>query len=303
VVRNKVSNAFFSLIYTFQLESHQVFDQISHLKSHSPELPVLAFGSPGYHHLLLRHQVDAVDPQFCQEIQPPIFRYLYFPYSDLNSYHEAENFLKTGFEAIQRKYSPLLPPTWPSKKQFSKVAAAVAHCLPFAHIALQFIQDPYFANPTTHLDQLLALIDGVDPTDDQPFIYVDALYTHILSSIPHGMWSATQQVLSALLCNTTFSCYSFSSPENISHFFGLDLDVVYASLDYCHLMVLFPPEDQVWYPMVLYHALFCQYLMDATRSKKFHVSTDYLLKALYNMWLDFKVQFPGIYGKLVYFYT
>jgi hypothetical protein len=252
--------------------------------------------------LLLRHQVDAVDPQFYPEIQPPVFRYLYVPYSDFNSYHEAEHFLRAGFEAIQRKYSPLLPPTWPSQEQFSKLAGAVAHHLPFAHIALQFIQDPYSANPITHLDQLLALIDGVDPTDDQPFIYVDALYTHILNSIPSDMWLATQQVLSALLYNTTFPCRSFSSLANISHFFGLDLDVVYASLDYCHLMVLIPPEDQCWNFIGFCHTSFCQYLMDVTRSKKFYVSTDYILRMLYDMWLDFKVQFHDIFGKLIYFY-
>jgi hypothetical protein len=252
--------------------------------------------------LLLRHQVDAVDPPFYSKIQPPIFRYLYFPYSDFNSYHEAEHFLKTGFEAIQRKFSPLLPPTWPSKEQFSKLAGAVAHYLPFAHVALQFIQDPYFANPITHLDQLLALIDGVDPTDDQPFIYVDALYMHILNSIPSDMWPATQQVLSALLYATTFSCHSFSFPAMISNFFGLDLDVVYGSLNYCHLMVLIPPEDRPWNLMGFCHTSFCQYLMDSRRSKKFYVSTDHLLRVLYDMWLDFKVQFPGIFGKLIYIY-
>jgi hypothetical protein len=278
-------------------------DQISHLKSHTPKLPVLVLGSPGNHHLLLRHQVDAVDAQSHPNILPPVFRYLYFPYSDFNSYHEAEHFLKTGFEAIQRKYSPLLPPSWPSKEQFSKLAGAVAHYLPFAHVALQFIQDPYSANPITHLDQLLALIDGVDPTDDQPFIYVDALYTHILNSIPSDMWPATQQVLSVLLFTTRFPSCSFGSPADISNFFGHDLDVVYCSLNYCHLMVLIPPEDWPLNPTGFCHTLFCQYLMDATRSKKFYVSTDYLLRMLYDMWLDFKVQFPGIYSKFIYFYV
>jgi hypothetical protein len=249
--------------------------------------------------LLLRHQVDAVDPWTHLHIRPPVFRYLYVLYSDFNSYHEAEHFLKTGFEAIQSNYSPLLPPSWPSKEQFSKLAGAVAHHLPFAHIALQFLQDPYSANPVTHLDQLLALIDEVDPTDDQPFIYVDALYTHILNSIPSNMWPATQQVLSALLYQTTVHCYSFGSPIDISKFSGLDLDVVYALLNCCHLLVFLDLDSDT---MTLCHASFCQYLMDATRSKKFYVSTDYLLRMLYDMWLDFKVQCPGIYGKLIYFY-
>jgi hypothetical protein len=243
-----------------------------------------------------------VDLQFYQHIPPPVFRCLCVPYSDFYSYHEAEHFLKTGFEAIQRKYGPLLPPSWPSKEQFAKLAGAVAHYLPFAHIALQFIQNPYFANPTTHLDELSALIDGVDPTDDQPFIYIDALYTHILNSIPSDMWPATQQVLSALLYTTTFPCQSFSWPAQVSDFFGLDLDVVYASLNYCHLMVLPHQNQQDVDSVDLCDAPFCHYLMDATRSKKFYVSTDSLLRVLYDMWLDFKVQFPGIYSKLIYFY-
>jgi hypothetical protein len=278
-----------------------VIDQISLLKLHSPELPVLAFGSPGNHHLLLRHQVDPVDLHFYPETQPRVFRYISFPYSDFNSYHEAEHFLKTGFEAIQRKYSPLLPPTWPSTEQFSKLAGAVAHHLPFAHMALQFIDDPYFTNPITHLDQLLALIDGVDPTDDQLFIYIDALYTHILNSIPIDMWPVAQQVLNALLYTTTFPCHSFHSMGNISLFFGLDLDVVYASLNYCHVMVLFPQKDQPWHLTCFRQTSFCQYLTDATRSKKFYVSTDYLLRKLYDMWLDFKVQGYDISSKLIYF--
>jgi hypothetical protein len=192
--------------------------------------------------------------------------------------------------------------TWPSKEQFLKLAGAVSYQSVFATIAIQFIKDPHYGNPVECLDQLLALIDGVDLSDDQPFIYVDALYTHILNSIPSNMWPTTQKILGALLYSTKQDASSLTSSMSISAVLGIELSVVYTALSGCSLMIQIPPENASLDFMTFHHASFCEYLTDFTQSNKFYISFDveaHTLGQLMKIWQDFKEFSNGVPGEFI----
>jgi hypothetical protein len=188
-----------------------------------------------------------------------------------------------------------MPESWPSKEQLHKLAGAVSHQSSFAAMAIQFVKDPHHGDPVSSLDQLVALIDGVDPAADQPFIYADALYTHILTSVSSDMWPTTHQALGVLLYGTTQVSSAFWTPMGISVVLGIELSIVYAALGGCS-MIQMPPENAPVENVIFPHASFYEYLVDSTRSKTFHISLEdtrnQIWKLLIGIWQDFK-QFSG----------
>jgi hypothetical protein len=169
-------------------------------------------------------------------------------------------------------------------------------------MAIHFIKDPHHGNPVSCLDQLVALIDGVDPADDDPFIYVDALYTHILTLVSSDMWPTTHQVLGVLLYGTTQPAQAFQTLRGVSVVLGIELSVVYGALSGCS-MVQIPPESASLENVVFPHASFYEYLVDSARSKKFHISFEdtrnQIWKLLIDIWQDFKEFYDGKPGEFI----
>jgi hypothetical protein len=169
-------------------------------------------------------------------------------------------------------------------------------------MAIQFIKDPHHGNPISCLDQLVALIDGVDPAPDQPFIYVDALCTHILTSVSSDMWPTTHQVLGVLLYGTAQNTHTLQIPKGVSVVLGIELSVVYGALSGCS-MVQVPPENASLEKVVFSHPSFYEYLVDSARSKTFHISLEdtrnQIWKLLMDIWQDFKKFYDGQPGEFI----
>jgi hypothetical protein len=168
-------------------------------------------------------------------------------------------------------------------------------------MAIQFIKDPHHGNPISCLDQLVALIDGVDPADNHPFIYVDALYTHILTSVSADMWPTTHLVLGVLLYSITQDAQAFQTPQGVSVVLGTALSVVYGALSGCS-MIQVPAENASLERVVFSHASFYKYLVDSARSKTFHISLEdtrnQIWKLLIDIWQGFKEFYDGQPGEL-----
>jgi hypothetical protein len=270
----------------------------------------LACGSPGKGCLVFRHQANASDLAYhgldasLLQAEVPIWVYFAIPFPHSSFYHDAEHFLRASFEAISTNHSLVVPKAWPSKEQFLKLAGAVSHQSIFATIAIQFIKDPHYGNPVACLDQLVALIDEVNSSDGHSFIYVDALYTHILSSISSDTWPTTLQVLGAFIYGMMRPDSSiFRSPKGISIVLGIKLDVVYAAFNDCPLMVKMPPKDVCLGSMAFNHVSFYEYLVDSTRSKEFYISLEdaknHILKLLINIFQEFKKFSHGVPGGFI----
>jgi hypothetical protein len=261
-----------------------------------PQLPVLACGSPGNGCLLFRHQANAsdlefhgLDPSFLQA-EAPVWIYFAVPYPHSNFYHDAEHFLRDSLQAISANHFQTMPESWPSKEQLLKLAGAVSHQSSFAAMAIQFINDPHHGNPVSCLDQLVALIDGVDSADDDPFIYVDALYTHILTSVSSDMWPTTHQVLGVLLYGTTKEAEALQTPMGVSVVLGIELSVVYTALSGCSIVQM-PAENAPLERIVFPHTSFYGYLVDSAQSKKFHISLEDTRNQTWKLLIDIQQDF------------
>jgi hypothetical protein len=206
-----------------------------------------------------------------------------------------------NLQAISASCSENMPESWPSKEQLLKLAGAISYQSSFAALAIQFIKDPHHGNPISCLDQLIALIDRVDPADDQPFIYVDALYTHILTSVSSDMWPTTHQVLGVLLYGITQASEALQTPKGVSVVLGIELSAVYTALSGCS-MIQMPPENAPLENVVFPHASFYDYLVDSAQSKNFYISLDdtrdQVWKLLIVIWQDFKKLYDGQPGEL-----
>jgi hypothetical protein len=169
-------------------------------------------------------------------------------------------------------------------------------------LAIQFIKDSHHGNPVSCLDQLVALIDGVDLAPDQPFVYVDALYTHILTSLSSDMWPTVHQVFGVLLYAITQHAGALQTPKGVSVVLGIELSVVCATLTGCS-MVQMPPEHTPLERVVFSHTSFCEYLLDSTRSKNFYISFEdtrnQIWKLLIDIWQDFKKFYHGEPGEFI----
>jgi hypothetical protein len=236
------------------------------------------------------------------QAEAPVWIYFVVPYPHSNFYHDAEHFLRDSLQAISASYSQTMPESWPSKEQLLKLAGAVSHQSSFAVMAIQFIKDHHHGNPVSCLDQLIALIGRVDSTDDQPFIYVDALYTHILTSVSSDMWPTTHQVLGVLLYGTAQKVQALQTAKGVSVVLGIELSVVYAALSGCS-MVQVPPENASLERVVFSHASFYEYLVDSARSRAFHISlkdtTNQIWKLLIHIWQGFKEFYDGQPGEFI----
>jgi hypothetical protein len=235
-------------------------------------------------------ELNGLDASALQD-EAPIRIYLAVPYSYSDFYHDAQHFLRDNLQAISANYSQTIPESWPSKEQLLKLAGAVSHQPSFAALAIQFVKDPHHGNPVTCLDQLIALIDGVDPIDDDPFIYVDALYTHILTSVSSDMWPTIQQILCAFLDGIARADSSLQTPKAASVVLGIELSVVYAALS-GFSMVQMPPENTPLEKVIFPHASFYEYLVNPVRSKKFHISfydtRNQIWELLIDIWMNFR---------------
>jgi hypothetical protein len=183
-----------------------------------------------------------------------------------------------------------------------KLAGAVSHQSMFAIIAIQFIKDPHYGSSVECLEQLIALIDEVDCSHHQPFIYIDTLYAHILTYHSSHMWPTAYHMLGMLLYGMKMPDNStLRSPKGASVVFGIELLAVYAALSGCSLMVQMPPKKFSLGPMTFHHTSFCEYLVDSSRSGKFYISLedvkDHIHKQFIKIWENFQHFSHGIPGE------
>ncbi|KAF9442445.1 hypothetical protein P691DRAFT_789464 [Macrolepiota fuliginosa MF-IS2] len=125
----------------------------------------------------------------------------YIPVDSTEACQDVERFLTTRFDAIRARF-PYVSPHWPSEMQRLKLTHTSSGLFVFAEAATRFIGDEDYADPESRLDVVLSIIDHTKVTEsgDQPFATLDALYTHILLSIPQRSWPTAKLVLGHILC-------------------------------------------------------------------------------------------------------
>ncbi|XP_006457227.1 hypothetical protein AGABI2DRAFT_123095 [Agaricus bisporus var. bisporus H97] len=222
------------------------------------------------------------------------FKEEYVPIDSPEACQDVERFLRSSFKVIQQDEFPhIVAKGWPKETKIMKLANAASGLFAFADVAIRFIRDPDFADPTSRLDEVIAGVDGcrAASTDDQPFAHLDALYTHILTRIPSKLWPITQRVLGTVAASMLYS--EIDCVKGLSVVLGLPLSKVYAAINDLYSLLDIPLLVKVYKKQFhFHHASFVDFLRDPARSKKFHISKENAVidfdESCLRLWLDFK---------------
>ncbi|KAF7761313.1 hypothetical protein Agabi119p4_10722 [Agaricus bisporus var. burnettii] len=208
----------------------------------------------------------------------------YIPIDSTEACADVERFLRSNFEKTKKKFRHCVSSDWPSKTDFLKLTAAASGLFIYAEVAMQFIRDSGHADPVARFKVLLSVIDcsNAIPSEENPFLHLDALYHQILSSIPSTMWPTTKQLLGVAIygghilpCNIKYSHHNFLTLRGMSILFGITRSTVYACLDKSR-STLKISDWKVAHkkPLTFLHASFSDYLKDSKRSRDFCVGSE-----------------------------
>ncbi|EKM75247.1 hypothetical protein AGABI1DRAFT_95001 [Agaricus bisporus var. burnettii JB137-S8] len=222
------------------------------------------------------------------------FKEEYVPIDSPEACQDVERFLRSSVKDIQQVDFPhIVAEGWPEETKIVKLANAASGLFAFADVAIRFIRDPDFADPTSRLDEVIAGVDGyrAASTDDQPFAHLDALYTLILTRISSKMWPTTQRVLGVVATSILYS--KINCVRGLSVVLGLPLSKVYAAINDLYSLLDAPPLVDVYKKQFrFHHASFLDFLRDPARSKKFHTSKENAVidvnESCHRLWFDFK---------------
>jgi hypothetical protein len=283
-----------------QCWQREIISLISTFVADHPEVPLTwVIASRPEPHIFVKFKEQSSSLKECIPIDSP------------EACQDVKCYLNASFEKIRKEFPFTVPKCWPSETAFLKLAGAASGLFVFASVAVRFIEDSKCADPVTRLDLILSVIDGSKiASRDQPFAYLDALYTGILASIPSTMWSTTKRVLSAglyikqsnLRIHWEHQC--LNTLKGISAISGVNPRMIYVSLNDCYSVLRIPlPENAYSEPVAFYHISFSDYLMDSTRSNEYHISIESaeedILQSLSIIWCDFRRNYPPSPGKFL----
>ncbi|XP_006456992.1 hypothetical protein AGABI2DRAFT_122865 [Agaricus bisporus var. bisporus H97] len=201
----------------------------------------------------------------------------HIPIDSTEACADVERFLRSSFKTTQKKFRHCVSSDWPSKTDFLKLTAAASGLFIYAEVAMQFIRDSGHADPVARFTVLLSVIDcsNAIPSEENPFLHLDALYHQILSSIPSTMWPTTKQLLGVSIYRPWVSNSTFLTLRGMSIFFGMTQSTVYASLDKSRSTLKISDWKVAHKKMLTFlHASFSDYLRDSKRSRDFYVGSE-----------------------------
>ncbi|KAF7761309.1 hypothetical protein Agabi119p4_10718 [Agaricus bisporus var. burnettii] len=201
----------------------------------------------------------------------------YIPIDSTEACADVERFLRSSFEKTKKKFRHCVSSDWPSKTDFLKLTAAASGLFIYAEVAMQFIRDSGHADPVARFKVLLSVIDcsNAVPSEENPFLHLDALYHQILSSIPSTVWPTTKQLLGMAIYGRKILLPKFFTLRGMSILLGITRSTVYACLDKSR-STLKISDWKVAHkkPLTFLHASFSDYLKDSKRSRDFYVGSE-----------------------------
>jgi hypothetical protein len=238
----------------------------SFVRDHGDDPLAWVIASRPESHISNRFEDDEVRRSCCTE---------YIPIDSTEACEDVERFLRSSFKEIQKKYRQSLPSDWPSNTDFLQLTAAASGLFVYAQVVMEFIRDPDCGDPTLRFEILISVISrSTDvPTNDNPFVNLDALYHEILSSIPPTYWRAAKLLLGLTAHEIDgLRLQRFRTLRGMSILFNLSRNKVYASVTKCR-SALKIPDWKVAHKenLTFLHASFADYLKDSRRSVDYYV--------------------------------
>ncbi|EKM77910.1 hypothetical protein AGABI1DRAFT_129700 [Agaricus bisporus var. burnettii JB137-S8] len=209
----------------------------------------------------------------------------YIPIDSTEACEDVERFLRSNFKTVRKKFRHCVSSDWPSNTDFLKLTAAASGLFIYAEVVMQFIRDSGHADPVSRFEVLLSVIDRSNaiPSQENPFVHLDALYHEILSSMPPTVWPTTKRLLGVAIYGgqailgwrNNYLRQNVLTLRGTSILFGISRNAVYASLDKLR-STLKIPDWKVAHkkPLTFLHASFADYLKDSKRAGGFHVGSE-----------------------------
>jgi hypothetical protein len=201
---------------------------------------------------------------------------------------DVERFPRARFAEIYERYRDLISVgadgSWPSEADFTTILREVDGHFVVASVAERFVGDSAVSDPEAQLTSLLSILRGLSEikiNDKNPLEAVDVFYSRILSKVPTGALPIVMQVLA--LCAYSLDKVRATGVK-VNHSSNLTAQQLWLYLDtaqgrfYSAMRVLHsvmnvpPPEDAANRGLTFYHKSFVDYITNARRSKRFHVS-------------------------------
>jgi hypothetical protein len=204
----------------------------------------------------------------------------YIPIDSTEACDDVDRFLRSSFNTIQKNFRQSAPSDWPSDTDFLKLTVAASGLFVYAEVVMQFIGDADHADPVSRFEVLLSVIDRSNavPTQENPFVHLDALYHEIISSVPSAQWSTAKQLLCLAIHDDWFPSYGFYSPRNFKSLRGMSIllnlsrHTTYACLTKFRSTLKIPDWETAHKErLMILHASFADYLKEPNRSGNFHV--------------------------------
>ncbi|KAF5325456.1 hypothetical protein D9619_009536 [Psilocybe cf. subviscida] len=174
--------------------------------------------------------------------------------------HDIELFLRDQFEECRttHPFSHMIPPDWPSDHIVKKITSKSSGQFIYASVVAKYVKSSRH-QPHHRLDVVLNLRPA---SRDLPFSELDALYTHIFSSVDD-----IERVLDVISFHITFR--TWATVEAIERILRLNAGEVAMLL--CDLASVIDYYEMSWPGRLLriLHASLSDYLLDSARSKEY----------------------------------
>ncbi|KAF7778407.1 hypothetical protein Agabi119p4_2752 [Agaricus bisporus var. burnettii] len=189
---------------------------------------------------------------------------------------DVERFLVSEFERIQKRYPDHMPHAggWPSREDFSKITKAALGLFIFAEVVIRFVDDPYVKNPIAQLKTVLATISQLNPsTDINPLAVLDAIYIEILKRVPSKVIGPAREIIAYMIdLDRRKVAKSKFNVALICNALIISKDVAVTALHHLHSVLNFSGIKDIGMTRPrFYHASFCDFLLDPSRSHEFSV--------------------------------
>ncbi len=206
------------------------------------------------------------------------------PVNSDSSSRDVEHYLHAQFSNIRQSYFDSTPPLWPSATDFLRVVRASSGLFIFASTLIAYLLG---GDPVSRLAHIIALIEGsgiqfVD-LEPNPFQALDLLYTQVMSDLPKEVLVTIKRLLGFYLVETAMMFDSTRAPLlEVCNALGLTQHTAYVALRKLGSVLAWPPPPEAERSRVHFlHSSFSDFLLDASRSKAYHIN---LSEELTNLW-------------------
>jgi hypothetical protein len=186
---------------------------------------------------------------------------------------DVEKYLRASFRDIVKKYPSSFDPSmshWPSDSQISKIASHAKGLFLLASDVVNFIDNSAYSNPISQLEDVLNTIDSTSPSENNPFVTSDRLFTDIMSRVPETI-ADIPKYLSLLHVKDIFLYHkNGKSYAEGCNFLGITRSQAASALSHLQSVLIVPNEDKVNEDnLEAYHKSFRDFLKSPSRSKSY----------------------------------